>query len=88
MKIKKSEYDKNIEDTYWRGVKAGIEFALNNPSLAAEYKDNVPGLKAIVDKLKDAMQCLANALDKIQYNLMCTNKLDYVIITKQKHLGR
>ncbi len=65
MKIKKSEYDKNIEDTYWRGVKAGIEFALNNPNLAAEYKDNVPGLKAIVDKLKDVMQCLANALDKI-----------------------
>jgi hypothetical protein len=65
MKIKKSEYEKNIEDTYWRGVKAGMEFALNNPSLAEKYKDNVSGLKAIVDKLGDAMQCLADAISEV-----------------------
>lgn len=65
MKIKRSEYGKNIEDTYWRGVKAGMEFALNNPSLAEEYRDNLPGLKAIVDKLRDAMQCLADTISEV-----------------------
>lgn len=65
MKIKRSEYEKNIEDTYWRGVKAGMEFALNNPSLAEEYRDNLPGLKAIVDKLRDAMQCLADTISEV-----------------------
>lgn len=45
MKIKKKEYQKQLDDKYWNGVQAGIKFALNNPKEADKYKDNIAYLR-------------------------------------------
>ena len=62
MKIKKKDFDKTIDDTYWDGVQAGIRFALYNPTEAEKYKDDVSALKLLVKNMMPKIREVVNAL--------------------------
>lgn len=62
MKIKKKEYENKLNDMYWKGVEVGINFAVNNPSMAERYKDNIPLLRKQVQMAGKVVVRLADAL--------------------------
>ncbi len=62
MKIKKKVYYDEIDNAYWNGVKAGINFALQNPKDAEQYKDNVELLKI---KVKGAMKVISKITEAL-----------------------
>ena len=62
MKIKKKEYEKKLDDMYWKGVEAGINLAVNNPTMAERYKDNIPLLRKQTQMAEKVMMQLADTL--------------------------
>lgn len=62
MKIKKKEYQKQLDDHYWEGVNAGMKLALRNPETAKEYVDHIEVLRLKVEKAKEAFQVLSDAI--------------------------
>lgn len=62
MKIKKKEYRKQLNDSYWDGVNAGMKFALNNPEEAKKYVDKTETLRKITETAIEALKPLANAI--------------------------
>ena len=65
MKIKKKEYQKQLDDRFWKGVNAGMKFALNNPEEAKKYIDRTEALKIIVERTSKAFEALTNAINKL-----------------------
>ena len=65
MKIKRKEYEKQLDDKYWDGVKFGLNFALDNPTMAERYRNNIPVLRAMANKASEAMQNLAKGLSDV-----------------------
>jgi hypothetical protein len=65
MKIKKKEYYKNLNDSYWDGVNTGMKFALNNPEEARKYVDRSEALRKIVETATEAIKPLANAINNL-----------------------
>jgi len=61
MKIKKKEYENKLDDMYWKGIEAGINLAVNNPSMAERYKDNIPLLRKQAQMAEKVMMQLADA---------------------------
>ena len=55
MKIKKKEYNKKIEESYWNGVEIGMKSALENPEVAKMYLANP---KAVQNELKSIKNTL------------------------------
>lgn len=64
MKIKRKDYEKQLIDEYWRGIEAGINFALDNPKMAEKYRNNTQMLKSFVDKATIAFQNVGKAITK------------------------
>lgn len=62
MKIKKKRYKKELDDAYWRGVDAGIRFALEKPDLAESF--NVEQIRAITSKLQKVFASIGESLTK------------------------
>ncbi len=58
MKIKKKEYNKKIEETYWNGVEVGMKSALENPDLAKKYLENPKAIQDEVKKMKDTLTAI------------------------------
>lgn len=63
MKIKKKHYEKALRDEYWRGVDAGIKFALKDPDMARKY--NGAQLRAQVEVINGALAKLGEQLAKV-----------------------
>ena len=55
MKIKKKEYNKKIEESYWNGVEVGMNSALENPDLAKKYLENPKLIQDEIKKIKNAL---------------------------------
>ena len=68
MKIKKKEYQKQLDDRYWDGVNAGMKFALNNPDDAKRYIDRTEALRAITEKAAKAFEGLEKAISNLFNN--------------------
>lgn len=62
MKIKKKEYNKALQDMYWRGVKAGISFALDSPKTAKKYADNIDGLRFVSERAKTIVDSIVKSI--------------------------
>ncbi len=62
MKIKKKEYQKQLDDRYWEGVNAGMKIALQNPETAEKYIDHIEVLRAMIEKATKAFQVLSDAI--------------------------
>ena len=58
MKIKKKEFQKQKQDEFWRGVKRGMQYAIDYPETAKQQIDNI-------DKLRVAIKPLQKWLDKV-----------------------
>ena len=65
MKIKKKEYQKQLNDRYWEGVNVGMKFALNNPNDAKRYVDRTEALRKISENAAKAFEGLGKALSNI-----------------------
>ena len=69
MKIKKKEFSKRLNDNYWRGVRTGMNVALNNPKEARECLVD----KEKFEKLKDGVEglycAMYNAMDSLKESL-------------------
>lgn len=65
MKIKKKEYQKQLDDRYWEGVNAGIKFALKSPEEAEIYVDRTEALRKISENAAKAFEGLGKALSNI-----------------------
>lgn len=65
MKIKKKEYQKQINDKFWEGVNAGMNFALNNPDDARRYVNRIEALRKISENAAKAFEGLGKALSNI-----------------------
>lgn len=65
MKIKKKDYYKEIDNAYWNGVKAGINFTLQNPKEAEQCKDNVEPLRLKVASAIKVVDNISKALGKL-----------------------
>ena len=65
MKIKKKEYQKQLDDAYWKGVNAGMKFALNNPEEARKYVDKSEALRRIAQTAMEALKPLTNAINNL-----------------------
>lgn len=65
MKIKKSEYKKKLNDEYWKGVEAGINFALNHPKEAEKYRSNINVARKYVEAMTVAFKPCIEALNKM-----------------------
>ena len=65
MKIKKTEYEKKLDDKYWEGVEAGIKFALQNPNVALKYADNIPALRTVVKNISNVVKNAADAISRL-----------------------
>lgn len=63
MKIKKEEYRKQLNDSYWDGVNAGMKFALNNPEEAKKYVDKSEALGKIAETAMEALKPLTKAIN-------------------------
>ena len=68
MKIKKKDYYKEIDNAYWNGVKAGINFTLQNPKEAEQCKDNVEILRLRVASAIEVVDKISKALGKLFNN--------------------
>lgn len=68
MKIKKKEYQKQLDDRYWDGVNAGMKFALNNPDDAKRYIDRTEALRAITGTAAKAFEKLEKAISNLFNN--------------------
>lgn len=55
MKIKKKEYNKKIEESYWNGVEVGMKSALENPDFAKKYLENPKAIQAITKKIENIL---------------------------------
>ena len=64
MKIKKKEYNKQLSDAYWNGVRFGMNFALDNPETATKYRDRTEAMRAISEKAGEALSKLADGINK------------------------
>jgi len=62
MKIKKKNYERELQDSYWRGVEAGIKFAKERPDLADNF--NVTQMRAIIDKAQKVFTEIGEGLIK------------------------
>lgn len=62
MKIKKKRYEKELQDAYWRGVDAGIKYALNDPERAKRF--NGAQLRAQIETINGAIAKLGARLAK------------------------
>ena len=62
MKIKKKEYQKQLDNRFWEGVNAGMKFALQNPVKAEQYVDHIEVLRLQVERVKEAFQVLSDAI--------------------------
>jgi hypothetical protein len=67
MKIKKKNYERELQDSYWRGVEAGIKFAKERPDLADNF--NVAQTRAIIDKAQKAFTKMGEGLIKVFENM-------------------
>lgn len=65
MKIKRKEYEKELADRYWDGMKAGINFALDHPEDAARIRNNTQALRKVVETSKEVLQKFAENLKNI-----------------------
>lgn len=65
MKIKRKEYEKQLDDKFWDGVKFGLNFALDNPTAAERYRNNIPLMRAMTNKASEVMQNLAKGLSEL-----------------------
>lgn len=65
MKIKKKEYQKQLADEYWKGVRSGMRYALDHPEEAKRSVDNIENMRRIVEKTSKAFEPLINAIKKI-----------------------
>ena len=65
MKIKKSEYEKKLDDKYWEGIEAGIKFALQNPNIALKYVDNIPALRIAVKHMSNVVKNASDAISRL-----------------------
>ena len=68
MKIKKKEYQKQLNDSYWDGVNAGMKFALDNPEEAKRYVDKTEALRKIIETAIEALKPLANVINNFFNN--------------------
>lgn len=68
MKIKKKDYYKELDNAYWNGVKAGINFTLQNPKEAEQYKDNIEHLRLKVAGAIKVVDNISKALGKLFSN--------------------
>ena len=62
MKIKKKIYNKSMADADWNGVKAGINFALDNPVRAERYRNNIEGIRITVEKSMPVIKKMVDSL--------------------------
>ena len=69
MKIKKKEYYKEIDNAYWNGARAGINFTLQNPKEAEQYKDNIEPLRVRVASAVKVLDNIGTALGKMFSNM-------------------
>lgn len=65
MKIKKKEYQKQLADEYWKGVKLGMRFALDHPEDAKKHVDNIENMRRIVEKTSKAFEPLIEGIKKM-----------------------
>lgn len=65
MKIKKKEYQKQLNDSYWDGVNAGMKFALNNPEEARKYVDKSEALRKIAENAMEALKPISKAIHNL-----------------------
>lgn len=68
MKIKKKEYQKQLDDKYLEGVNEGMKFALDNPEEARQYVDTSEALIKIAENVIEALKPLDNIINN------CFNK--------------
>lgn len=66
MKIKKKNYNKELDDAYWNGVKGGINFALQSHREAERYKDNIEMLKARTAKATEMVNKFVKLFGKVE----------------------
>lgn len=66
MKIKKKDYRKALRDEYWRGVDAGIKYALDNPDRAKIFNGVL--LRQQIDSMNGALAKLGAQLATVFNN--------------------
>lgn len=69
MKIKKKEFSKRLNDNYWRGVRTGMNFALNNPKEAKECLEDKDKFEALKDGVEGLYCAIYNAVDSLKAKL-------------------
>lgn len=62
MKIKKKEYQKQLDNKFWEGVNAGIKFTLNNPDDAKRYVNRTEALRKISENATKAFEGIGKAI--------------------------
>ena len=65
MKIKKKDYEKQLADNYWNGVKAGINYALDHPEEAEKYRNRTEMLRKFTEQSAAAMRKLSETLSTL-----------------------
>lgn len=65
MKIKKKEYQQQLDDRYWEGVKAGMRFAIDHPEEAKRQINHIEVMRSTVEKMSKAFQPLVDAIHKL-----------------------
>lgn len=65
MKIKKKEYQKQLNDRYWKSVNAGMKFALNNPDDAKRYIDRTEALRKVTENAAKAFDGLGKVISNL-----------------------
>lgn len=65
MKIKKKEYQKQLDDKYWDGVKVGMEFALDHPEEAKNCLNRLLLIRNTTEKLLKAFEPVSDAIAKV-----------------------
>lgn len=68
MKIKKKEYQKQLNNKFWEGVNTGIKFTLNNPDDAKRYVNRIEGLRKITESAAKAFEGLGKAISNLFNN--------------------
>lgn len=62
MKIKKKEYNRQLQDKYWEGVQMGMRIGIDNPGMAKKYVDNIPMLRQNVDRAGEILKGIVKSI--------------------------
>ena len=62
MKIKKKTYQKELKDSYWRGVEAGIRYAKERPDVVNDY--DISTIRATTEKAQEVLKMLCETFRK------------------------